>query len=63
MRVAMLGVGHWHAGMHAKGVADAGAEIAGVWDSDIGAVARFVVALAASRDRMPPQRLTTGPTL
>jgi len=42
MRVAMLGVGHWHAGMHAKGVADAGAEIAGVWDSDIGAVARFV---------------------
>jgi predicted dehydrogenase len=42
MRVAILGVGHWHAGMHAKGVVDAGAEIAGVWDSDIGAVARFV---------------------
>lgn len=42
MRVAMLGVGHWHAGMHAKGVLDAGAEIAGVWDPDVGAVARFV---------------------
>ena len=42
MRVAMLGVGHWHAGMHAKGVLKAGAEIAGVWDPDVGAVARFV---------------------
>ncbi len=42
MRVAMLGVGHWHAGMHAKGVLDAGAQIAGVWDPDVGAVARFV---------------------
>jgi predicted dehydrogenase len=38
----MLGVGHWHAGMHAKGVLDAGAKIAGVWDPDVGAVARFV---------------------
>ena len=42
MRVAMLGVGHWHAGMHAKGVLEAGAEIVGVWDPDVGAVARFV---------------------
>ena len=42
MRVAMLGVGHWHAGMHAKGVLDAGGEMAGVWDEDVGEVARFV---------------------
>jgi predicted dehydrogenase len=42
MRVAMLGVGHWHAGMHARGVLRAGAEIAGVWDPDVGAVARFI---------------------
>src|SRR5579864_8263033 len=44
MRVAFLGVSHWHAGMHADGVRAAGAEIAGVWDDDAGAVARFVAA-------------------
>jgi predicted dehydrogenase len=48
MRVAMLGVGHWHAGMHAKGVLEAGAEIVGVWDPDVGAVARFVDACGGS---------------
>ena len=42
MRVGILGVGHWHAGMHAVGVLEAGAAIAGVWDSDAEAVARFV---------------------
>ncbi len=42
MRVGMLGVGHWHAGMHAKGVLEAGAQLAGVWDADPDAVARFV---------------------
>jgi predicted dehydrogenase len=44
MRVAFLGVSHWHAGMHAAGVLEAGAQIAGVWDSDATAVARFVEA-------------------
>jgi predicted dehydrogenase len=42
MRVGMLGVGHWHAGMHAKGVLEAGARIAGVWDPEPDAAARFV---------------------
>ena len=42
MRVGMLGVGHWHAGMHANGVLEAGAQLAGVWDPDPDAVARFV---------------------
>ncbi len=44
MRVGFLGVGHWHAGMHAKGVQDAGARIVGVWDPDPEAIARFVSA-------------------
>ena len=41
MRVGILGVGHWHARMHATGVLEAGAQIAGVWDPDPDAVARF----------------------
>jgi predicted dehydrogenase len=44
MRVGFLGVGHWHAGMHANGVQEAGATIAGVWDPDAEAIARFVSA-------------------
>ena len=44
MRVAFLGVGHWHAGMHAKGVVEAGAQITGVWDPDPDAVAGFIAA-------------------
>ncbi len=44
MRVGFLGVGHWHAGMHAKGVQEAGARIVGVWDPDAEAIARFVSA-------------------
>ena len=42
MRVGILRVGHWHASMHANGVLEAGAEIAGIWDPDADAVARFV---------------------
>lgn len=44
MRVGFLGVGHWHAGMHAKGVQEAGARIVGVWDPDAEAIVRFVSA-------------------
>src|SRR3546814_12973175 len=34
MKVALAGVGHWHAGMHAGAVAAAGAVVAAVWDPD-----------------------------
>ena len=34
MRVALLGASHWNAGFHAEAVRAAGAELAGVWDSD-----------------------------
>lgn len=42
MRVGIIGVGHWHSGMHAKGVLEAGAQIAGVWDADAHAVELFI---------------------
>lgn len=44
MRVGIIGVGHWHSGMHAKGVLEAGAQLAGVWDPDPEAVTRFIAA-------------------
>jgi predicted dehydrogenase len=44
MRVGIIGVGHWHSGMHAKGVLEAGAQLAGVWDPDAEAIARFIAA-------------------
>lgn len=34
MRVGLLGVGHWHAPMHAAAARAAGAEIFAVWDAD-----------------------------
>lgn len=42
MRVGIIGIGHWHSGMHAKGVLEAGAQIGGVWDADAQAVTRFI---------------------
>src|SRR5689334_22774062 len=63
MRVAMLGVGHWHAGMHAKGVLDAGAQIAGVWDPDAGAIARFVDACGGTSRQDAAATLADGPDL
>lgn len=40
MRVALAGVGHWHAGMHADAVRAAGARIAAVWDPAPGVAER-----------------------
>src|SRR3954447_6964878 len=41
MRVALAGVGHWHASLHLDAVRAAGAEIAGVWDSEPEVASRF----------------------
>jgi len=43
MRVALLGVSHWHAGFHAEAVQAAGAEIGAVWDEDAGIATAFAV--------------------
>lgn len=34
MRIAITGVGHWHAAMHLDAVRAAGADVSGVWDPD-----------------------------
>lgn len=44
MRVALAGVGHWHAPMHLDAVRAAGAGIAGVWDPDPAVAARVAAA-------------------
>ncbi len=41
MRIAMLGVGHWHAGMHADAARAAGAVLGPVWDADPDVATRF----------------------
>ena len=40
-RIAIFGVGHWHAAMHLDAAQHAGAEILGVWDEDEDVAAAF----------------------
>src|SRR5579864_4231599 len=42
MRVALLGVSHWHAGFHADAAKAAGAAIGAVWDQDPAVAIAFV---------------------
>jgi predicted dehydrogenase len=44
MNIALLGVSHWHAAMHADAVRHAGATIGAAWDSDPDCAARFAAA-------------------
>ena len=41
MRIALAGVGHWHAAMHREAAHQAEATITGVWDEDADVAARF----------------------
>ena len=54
MRIALTGVGHWHAAMHLDAARHAGAEIAGAWDPDSATTEHFAtvngVAASASMD-------------
>ncbi|WP_034851229.1 Gfo/Idh/MocA family protein [Inquilinus limosus] len=40
-RVALAGVGHWHAGMHLEAARSAGAEVVAAWDPDPAVAAGF----------------------
>ncbi|MGO1074120.1 Gfo/Idh/MocA family protein [Inquilinus sp. CA228] len=42
-RVALAGVGHWHAGMHLEAARAAGAEVVAAWDPEPAVAARFAV--------------------
>lgn len=60
MRVALAGVAHWHAEMHAKAVAAAGSALACVWDPDIATARQFAashdVAIAENLDALIASR-------
>jgi predicted dehydrogenase len=48
MRIALSGVGHWHAGMHAAAIRAAGAELGPVHDPDPAVAARVAQVLGAT---------------
>jgi predicted dehydrogenase len=47
VKVGLVGVSHWHAGMHAHAVTSAGATLLGVWDEDAGVAQKFADAYRA----------------
>ena len=47
LRLAIAGVGHWHAPMHLDAARHAGAEVQGVWDPDPAVTAAFAAQHAA----------------
>ncbi len=59
MRIALAGVGHWHARMHCEAARAAGAEVVAAWDEDAAAARRFgagvklVADIAALLDTRP----------
>ena len=57
MRIAVIGVGHWHAPMHLDAVSRAGAQLVGVCDDDA------EVAAAVGRERSAPAWSDTGTML
>jgi predicted dehydrogenase len=63
MRVALLGVGHWHAGFHAEAATSAGAEIGAVWDEDAGVAAAFAARAGGHVVATPEAALAERPDL
>ena len=63
MRVALLGVGHWHAGFHAEAATSAGAEIGAVWDADAAVAAAFAERAGGHVVATPAAAMAEGPDL
>jgi len=63
MRVAMLGVSHWHAGFHADAAKAAGAAIAAVWDADAAMAGNFVARHGGHVAATPDAALAERPDL
>ncbi|MEQ9635943.1 MAG: Gfo/Idh/MocA family oxidoreductase [Devosia marina] len=63
MNIALLGVSHWHAAMHADAVRHAGATIGGVWDWDPDCADRFAAAQDAVALTSLDAVLARGPDL
>lgn len=60
MKVALLGVGHWHAGMHLDAVLASGGAVAAVWDPDAAIAQKFAaehgLAVGPSVERILQER-------
>lgn len=63
MRVAMLGVSHWHAGFHAGAAKAAGAEIGAVWDDDAALALDFVARQGGHAVATPEAAMAERPDL
>lgn len=63
MRVAILGVSHWHAGFHADAAKLANAEIAGIWDADSAVAVEFVARHGGHAVATPDTALAERPDL
>jgi predicted dehydrogenase len=63
MRVALLGVGHWHAGFHAEAATSAGAEIGAVWDEDAAVAAAFAARAGGHVVATPQAAMAERPDL
>lgn len=63
MRVALLGVGHWHAGFHAGAARSAGAELAAIWDEDAAVAVAFAAREGGHTVASPQAALAERPDL
>jgi predicted dehydrogenase len=63
MRVALLGVGHWHADFHAEAANSAGAELGAVWDEDAAVAAAFAARAGGHVVATPRAALAERPDL
>src|SRR5258708_29981835 len=63
MRVALLGVGHWHAGFHAEAATSSGAEIGAVWDEDAAVATAFAARAGGHAVPTPQAAMAERPDL
>jgi predicted dehydrogenase len=63
MRVAMLGVSHWHARFHAEAAKAAGAELAAIWDEDAAVAAGFAAQQGGHAVATPGDVMAEAPDL
>lgn len=62
-RVALAGVGHWHAGMHLEAARAAGAEMVAAWDPDSAVAAEFAAVHGVAHQPTIAALIATKPDL
>lgn len=63
MRIALLGVSHWHAQMHADAALFSGAQLCAAWDKNPGIAASFAARHAIPAEDTLAAALASGPDL